>query len=72
MEGLDPKIINKIKEKIQKELAQRERETLEFWLAEIQRIYQKKHSSLEELKSELKIYIEKMKNRLEILKTKGY
>lgn len=72
MEGLDPKLINKLKDKIQRELVQRERETLEFWLAEIQKIYQKKHTSLEELKSELKLYIEKMKNRLEIIKTKGY
>lgn len=72
MEGLDPKIINKLKEKIQRELTQREKETLEFWLAEIQKIYQKKHTSLEELKSELRIYIEKMKNRLDIIKTKGY
>lgn len=72
MEGLDPKVINRLKERIQKELVQREKETLEFWLTEIQKIYQKKHTSLEELKSELKIYIEKMKNRLEIIKTKGY
>ncbi|MFN3504829.1 MAG: hypothetical protein ACK4Y7_01285 [Caldimicrobium sp.] len=72
MEGLDPKILQKLKEKVQKELAQREKECIEFWLEELLKIYQKKHATLEELKSELRLYIDKMKNRLEILKTKGY
>lgn len=72
MEGIDPKLLQKLKEKVQSELANRERECIEFWLAEIQKIYQKRHGSLEELKAELRLYIDKMKNRLEILKTKGY
>lgn len=72
MEGLDPKILQKLKEKVQKELAQRERECIEFWLSEIAKIYQKNHKTLEELKSDLRIFMDKMKNRLEILKTKGY
>ncbi|MCS7149584.1 MAG: hypothetical protein N2Z40_00495 [Caldimicrobium sp.] len=72
MEGIDPKVLQKLKEKVQRELSQRERETLEYWLTEIQRVYQKQHRTLEELKSDLRTYIDKMKNRLEILKTKGY
>lgn len=72
MEGIDPKVLQKLRERVQRELSQRERETLEYWLTEIQRIYQKQHRTLEELKSDLRTYIDKMKNRLEILKTKGY
>ncbi len=72
MEGLDPKMVQKLKERVQRELAQRERECIEFWLKEILLIYQKKHSTLEDFKSELRLFIDKMKNRLEILKTKQY
>lgn len=72
MEGLDPKLLQKLKEKVQKELAQREKECVEFWLGEILKVYQKNHRTLEELKSDLRLYIDKMKNRLETLKTKGY
>ncbi|MCS7199947.1 MAG: hypothetical protein N2327_02530 [Caldimicrobium sp.] len=72
MEGFDPKLLQKIREKVQRELAQRERETIEFWYAELQKLYQKQHKTLEELKSDLRLYLDKMKNRLEVLKTKGY
>ena len=72
MEGIDPKILQKLKEKVQKELLNKERECIEFWLSEITKIYQKNHKTLEELKSDLRFFMDKMKNRLEILKTKGY
>ncbi|MGC8966071.1 MAG: hypothetical protein ACP5KO_04650 [Caldimicrobium sp.] len=72
MEGIDPKILQKLKEKVQKELLNKERECIEYWLSEITKIYQKNHKTLEELKSDLRFFMDKMKNRLEILKTKGY
>ncbi|PMP61645.1 MAG: hypothetical protein C0197_05370, partial [Caldimicrobium thiodismutans] len=68
----DPKILQKLKEKVQKELVNKEKECIEFWLSEITKIYQKNHKTLEELKSDLRFFMDKMKNRLEILKTKGY
>ena len=72
MEGLDPKILARLKEKIQKELVQRERETVEYWLNELLKVYQKNHQSLAEFKAEIRQYIDRMKNRLEVLKTRGY
>jgi siroheme synthase (precorrin-2 oxidase/ferrochelatase) len=72
MEGLDPKILARLKEKIQKELAQRERETVEYWLNELLKVYQKNHQTLAEFKAEIRQYIDRMKNRLEVLKTRGY
>jgi hypothetical protein len=72
MEGIDPKILQKLKEKVQKELLNKERECIEYWLLEITKIYQKNHKTLEELKSDLRFFMDKMKNRLEILKTRGY
>jgi hypothetical protein len=72
MEGIDPKLLQKLKEKVQKELLNKERECIEYWLSEITKIYQKNHKTLEELKSDLRFFMDKMKNRLDILKTKGY
>jgi uncharacterized coiled-coil protein SlyX len=51
---------------------QRERECVEFWLSELQKIYQKQHRTLEDLRADLRILLDKMKNRLEVIKTKGY
>ncbi|MBZ4681012.1 hypothetical protein [Thermodesulfobacterium sp.] len=72
MESLDPKILNKLKQKVQKELALKEIETIEYWLNELLKVYQKNHQSLAEFKAEIRQFIDRMKNRLEILKTKGY
>jgi hypothetical protein len=72
MEGIDPKLLAKLKEEVQKKLVQRERECVEFWLYELQKIYQKQHRTLEDLRADLRILLDKMKNRLEVIKTKGY
>ncbi|MCS7278452.1 MAG: hypothetical protein NZ530_00135 [Thermodesulfobacteriaceae bacterium] len=71
MEKLDPKLLAKLKEKFQKELIQKERETLEYWLEELIKIYQKNHPTLAEFKAEIRQFIDRMKNRLEIIKTRG-
>ncbi len=72
MEGIDSKILNRLKEKVQKELTQREIETIEYWLKELMKVYQKNHPTLAELKTDIRKYMDRMKNRLEILKTKGF
>ncbi len=71
MEKLDPKLLAKLKEKFQKELIQKERETLEYWLEELIKIYQKNHPTLAEFKADIRQFIDRMKNRLEIIKTRG-
>ncbi len=68
---MDPKILESLKRKVQQELVNREREVLEYWLAEIERVYRKKHQTLAELKSELNLLMEKMKKRLSVIQTKG-
>jgi hypothetical protein len=72
MEGIDHIILQIFKENVLYELLNKERECIEYWLSEITKIYQKNHKTLEELKSDLRFFMDKMKNRLEILKTKGY
>jgi len=72
MEGLDPKILNKIKQKVQEEIVKRERETVEYWLGELIKVYQKNHQTLAEFKADIRQFIDRMKTRLEVLKTKKY
>ncbi|AEH23635.1 hypothetical protein TOPB45_1557 [Thermodesulfobacterium geofontis OPF15] len=72
LEGIDPKILNKLKEKVQKELIQKEKETLEYWMNELIKVYQKNHQTLAEFKADIRKYIDRMKNRLEVIKTKGF
>jgi molybdopterin converting factor small subunit len=71
MEGIDPKILAKLKERVQRELVQKERETIEYWLGELQKIYQKNHPTLAEFKAEIRQFMDRMKNRIEIIKTRG-
>ncbi len=68
---MDPKLLESLKRKVQQELVNREREVLEYWLAELERVYRKKHQTLAELKSELNLLMEKMKKRLSVIQTKG-
>ena len=68
---MDPRVLESLKRKVQQELVNREREVLEYWLAEIEKVYRKKHQTLAELKSELNLLMEKMKKRLSVIQTKG-
>ncbi len=71
MEGLDTKLLAKLKDRVKRELVQKEKETIEYWLEELQKVYQKNHQSLAELKSDLRRFIDRMKNRVETIKTRG-
>ncbi len=71
MEGLDTKLLAKLKDRVKRELVQKEKETIEYWLKELQKVYQKNHQSLAELKSDLRRFIDRMKNRVETIKTRG-
>ncbi|OAQ21048.1 hypothetical protein [Thermosulfurimonas dismutans] len=68
---MDPKLLESLKKKVQKELVNREREVLEYWLSELEKVYVRKHQSLAELRSELRLLLDRMKRRLEVIQTKG-
>lgn len=69
--NLDRKLLEQLKKKVQAELVKKEIESLEYWLTELQKVYHKGHQTLPELKSDLRQFMDRMKNRLETLKTKG-
>ncbi|MBX6422263.1 hypothetical protein [Thermosulfurimonas sp. F29] len=68
---MDPRLLENLKRKVQQELVNREREVLEYWLSELERVYRRKHQTLAELKSELNLLMEKMRKRLSVIQTKG-
>ena len=66
---LDEKaFIAELKKKVEKELAERELNELTFWKEELVKLSQKKAESLGSLQLELKNFIQRMENRIKILK----
>ncbi|WP_456434466.1 hypothetical protein [Thermosulfuriphilus sp.] len=64
----DKRLMEQLKKKVQEELASREIQVTEFWLEELNRIYAKRNLTLEALREEIRLLIEKMKNRLRVVK----
>ena len=66
---LDEKaFIAELKKKVEKELVERELNELTFWKEELGKLSQKKSESLGSLQLELKNFIQRMENRIKILK----
>ncbi len=72
MAQLDRRLVEQLKRQVQAELAKKEAECVEYWLQELQKVYARKHQTLSELKAELKQLMEKMKNRIQVVKTRGF
>ncbi len=72
MTQLDRRLMEQLKRQVQAELAKKEAECVEYWLQELQKVYARKHQTLSELKAELKQLMEKMKNRIQVVKTRGF
>ncbi len=71
MKELDPKLLEKIKKRIERELVLKEKETIEYWMTELEMVYKKNHQTLAEFKSDIRAFIDRMRNRIEVIKTKG-
>ena len=68
MEKVDKKFIEEIKRKVEKELREKEISVIEYWKSEIEKIYNKRSTTLASLQIELKSLCEKMENRVKLLK----
>lgn len=66
--SIDRSILADMQKKVQKEIAERERKALEYWKAELEKIYLKRHQELSALQREIKALLERMENRMKILK----
>lgn len=65
---MDKPLLAEIRKKVQKEMIERERRLLEYWKGEVEKVHLKRHESLAALQLDLKGLIERMENRIRILR----
>lgn len=65
--NIDQTFARQMRERVEKELAARERECLEYWSLEIERILKRRHRELAGLQNDLQGLLARMNTRLERL-----
>lgn len=65
---MDKAFLEQMKQKVAKELTEREISVVEFWKEEIEKLLRKKAESLSALQQDLKNLSLKMENRLKVIK----
>jgi predicted component of type VI protein secretion system len=65
---MDPGLIKQINQRIQDELLKKEIEVVQYGLAELERLFEKRHQDLASLQVDLKNLIQRHHNRLKQLK----
>ena len=66
---MDPGLIKQINQRLQEELLKKEMEWVQYSLAELERLMEKRHQDLASLQVDLRGLIQKHQNRLKQLKT---
>jgi hypothetical protein len=60
--------LNKMKKKVEEEMARKEAEVVSYWKGEIEKILAKKHEGLGALQLEMQQFLQRMQNRIKILR----
>ena len=68
---MDKAFLEQMKKKVEKELAQKEIEVVQFWKDEVEKISRHKTESLSAMQQELQKLTARMNNRLDIIKRSG-
>ncbi|AMM42057.1 hypothetical protein HS1_002272 [Candidatus Desulfofervidus auxilii] len=68
-EQLDPGLIKKIRAKLEEELSKKEIETIQYWLEELNKVYNR-HREIITLQNAIKELSNRMQNRIRALKEK--
>jgi predicted component of type VI protein secretion system len=66
---MDPGLIKQINQRIQEELLKKEIEVVQYGLAELERLMEKRHQDLASLQVDMRNLTQKYQNRLKQLKT---
>lgn len=66
--GVHRTVMAEMQKRIQREMAERERRTLEYWRSELEKIYRKRHENLATFQLEIKSLMDRMDNRMRILR----
>jgi len=67
--SVDQKFIRQMQAKVRHELAEKERECVEYWRADLEKILKRHHQDLAGLESDLQRILTRMNNRLKKLET---
>jgi len=60
--------LNKMKKKVEEEMTRKEIEMISYWKGEIEKILAKKHEGLGPLQLEMQQFLQRMQNRVRVLK----
>jgi hypothetical protein len=66
--GMDKTVLAEMQKKVQREMVERERRLVEYWRAELEKIYQKRHRELASLQMDIKGLLDRMDNRIRTLR----
>ena len=66
--GMDKALLAEMQRKVQREMVERERRLMEYWRGELEKIYLKRHQDLATLQLGIKGLLDRMNNRLRILR----
>ena len=69
MPQMDKEFLARMKREVEVRLAQRESETIEYWLGKSGEIYERRHSNMAALQIDLRNLQEKMRTRLKALRS---
>ena len=64
----DPALLKGIKKKVEEEMAKKEIETILYWKGEMEKILAKRPESLGTFRMEIQTFIQRMQNRIKMLK----
>jgi hypothetical protein len=69
MQEMDEGIwLSKMKKKVEEEMTRKEMEMILYWKGEIEKILAKKHEGLGALQIEMQQFLQRMQNRIRVLK----
>jgi hypothetical protein len=61
--------IKGMKKKVEEEMTKKEIESLLYWKAELEKVFTKKHESLGSFQIEIQQYVQRLQNRIKVLKS---
>ena len=64
----DSKLLKGIQKKVEEEMTRKEMESLLYWKGELEKVVAKRSDSLAALRLEIQNYIQRMQNRIKMLK----
>jgi hypothetical protein len=68
LEFQDSKVLKGIQKKVEEEMTRKEMESLLYWKGELEKVVAKRSDSLATLRLEIQNYIQRMQNRIKMLK----